>query len=226
MPSPRAHGFTLIEIIVSVSLLLVLSSLFMASYSGFNNSQTVKQAASTLVVNLSAVRTKASAGVKPTECITTLTGYIVDFTDDEYTAQALCEDDPAGDVTTYKLPTGVLFTPVPSSITFYVLDRGASVDQTIVLTGFGTTVGVHVSPSGLVSNEGSMSAPLGGPMQTRDADVDAYADDVTWCSNTDTDVKSKADTDTDVTAVDGASDTYTDTFEVLIYEETTRSNIS
>ena len=152
MQSPRAHGFTLIEIIVTVTLLLVLSGLFMASYTGFNSSQTVKQAASDLISNLQAVRTSASAGVKPVGCVT-LVGYIVNFpTDTTYTTQALCLAGAVGEIRTYTLPRGVTFSPTPQPVTFYALNRGASADQTITITGAGTTMKVSVFTSGVVSD--------------------------------------------------------------------------
>ncbi len=148
----RAHGFTLIEIIVSITLLLVLSGLFMAGYNGFNSSQTVKQAASTLVRNLQAVRTKAASGNKSAGC-DTLIGYIVKFPDSgSYTARALCQSGEVGDTESYLLPAGVLFSPTPGSVTFYALNRGASADRTITLTGFGTTSVVSVFTSGIVSD--------------------------------------------------------------------------
>lgn len=156
MDSSRAHGFTLIEIIVSVTLLLVLSGLFMASYTGFNSSQTVKQSASTLIRNLQAVRTNAASGVKPAGCAT-LVGYNVTFTSDDYTSQARClvggVETGVGDETIYELPTGVTFTfGSPVTIKFYPLNRGASSDLTISITGFGTTSVVHVYKSGIVSD--------------------------------------------------------------------------
>jgi len=158
MESSGSHGFTLIEIIVTVTLFLVLSSLFMASYSAFNNSQTVKQAASSLIRNLQAVRTNAASGTKPAGCTLpdTLVGYRVDFTGTGYTAQARClvsgSETGVGPKTAYTLPTGVTFPSVPSSITFYALDRGASRNETISLHGFGTTVKVSVFASGLISD--------------------------------------------------------------------------
>jgi prepilin-type N-terminal cleavage/methylation domain-containing protein len=152
MESSRAHGFTLIEIIVSITLLLVLSGLFMASYNGFNSSQTVKQAASTLIRNLQAVRTKAASGNKPTGC-DTLTGYIVKFPNSgSYTSRAICQSGEVGDAETYSLPAGVTFPSTPATFTFYALDRGASAGQTITLTGFGTTAKVSVFTSGVVSD--------------------------------------------------------------------------
>lgn len=157
MQSPsRSHGFTLIEIIVSVAILLLLSGLFIANYNGFSSSQTVRQATSDLVTNLQAVRTSAAAGVKPLAC-DTLVGYTVSFpTLSTYTASALClvggSEQSVGTVNSYTLPTGVTFSPTPDAITFYALNRGASADQTISLTGSGITMKVSVFTSGVVSD--------------------------------------------------------------------------
>ena len=149
----RYRGFTLIEIIVSVTILLLLSGLFIANYTGFNSSQTVRQAASDVIANLLAVRTMASAGIKPAGC-DTLVGYTVKFPDPAtYTAQALCQVGEIPEITTYTLPTGVKFpSPLPASITFYALNRGASADQTISIMGAGTTMKVSVFASGVVSD--------------------------------------------------------------------------
>lgn len=155
----RCRGFTLIELIVSVTLLLLLSGLFIANYTGFRNSQIVKQSASDLISNLQAVRTMASAGVKPVGC-DTLVGYVMNFpTSQTYTSQALCKIGTVGTPDFYTLPTGVTFSPTPQSITFYALNGGASVDQTITIVGAGTTMKVSVFKSGVVSDYISTSTP-------------------------------------------------------------------
>lgn len=155
--SDGSHGFTLIEIIVSVALLLLLSGLFVASYNGFNNTQAVKQAASNLINDLQAVRASATFGVKPTGC-DTLLGYQVNFAaaGTSYTSVAFCQvganEETVGEITTYTLPTGTVFAPVPQSITFYPLDHGASADQTITIVGNNTTAEVSVFSTGVVSD--------------------------------------------------------------------------
>lgn len=152
MKKTSSHGFTLIEIMVSVGVLLLLSGLFIAGYNRFNDTQKVQQAAATLIRNLQAVRTKAAFGTKPTGC-DTLVGYTVKFPDlATYTAQAVCQVGEIPEVTTYTLPTGVTFSPTPGSITFYALGRGASADQTITIIGAGTTMKVSVFTSGVVSD--------------------------------------------------------------------------
>jgi prepilin-type N-terminal cleavage/methylation domain-containing protein len=158
--SMKRNGFTLIEIIVSVTLLLLLSGLFVANYTGFNNPQTVSQSVSDVIMNLQAARTKAVSGVKPALCVTldTLVGYRVDFTatGSTYTVQARClvsgSEQGVGEIMTYTLPSGVKFSPIPFSMTFYALDRGASADQTISIVGNGVTKKVSVFKSGVISN--------------------------------------------------------------------------
>lgn len=151
MKKTFSHGFTLIEIMVGVSVILLLSGLFMAGYNRFNDRQKVQQAAATLIRNLQAVRTKAAFGTKPAGC-DTLVGYTVTFTAANYEASALCQTPVVSPVTTYNLPADVTFSPVPGDITFYALNRGALGAQTISLTGFGTTATVSVFTSGIVSD--------------------------------------------------------------------------
>jgi prepilin-type N-terminal cleavage/methylation domain-containing protein len=147
------HGFTLIEILVSVTLLLVLSGLMIANYNGFNDAQVVKQAASSMRSNMQAARTRAASGVKPTPC-DQLVGYQVDFTASTYKVSALCvvsgSEQLVGD-TTYTLPTGVTFAEVPLSTIFYALNRGASVSQTITLSGNDKTASVFIRESGAIN---------------------------------------------------------------------------
>jgi prepilin-type N-terminal cleavage/methylation domain-containing protein len=155
--SSPTRGFTLIEIIMSITITLLLTGLFVANYNGFNNSQIVNQSTSDIITNLQAARTKATSGVKPSGC-DTLVGYIVNFpTTGTYTTSALClvggSQSTVGDVQVYTLPKGVAFpSPTPGPITFYALDRGASVDQTISIVGNGVSKKVSVTRSGLVSD--------------------------------------------------------------------------
>ncbi len=152
--SSYLHGFTLIEILVSVTLLLVISGLMVANYNGFNDAQVVKQAASTMRSNVQAARTKAATGVKPTGC-DQLVGYEVDFTQGTYTVSALCMVGGSQQVlpngTVYPLPEGVIFSPIPLSTIFYALDRGASVAQTITLNGNQKTATISILASGAIN---------------------------------------------------------------------------
>jgi hypothetical protein len=118
----------------------------------------VKKAASDLVANLRAARTKAASGVKPSSGCDTLTGYQVRFPptipyNNTYKTQAFCETGAVGPTITYTLPAGVNFAlPLPASVIFYALDRGASEARTITLTGLQTTAKVSVFTSGIISD--------------------------------------------------------------------------
>jgi len=153
-PSCQRAGFTFIEILVSVTLLLVLSGLLIAGYSRFNDKQTVTQAALTLKSNLGAARTRAASGIKPEGC-DTLVGYRVEFpTTNTYTATALCEaqgvQEEVGIKETYTLPPGVMFTLLPQMFLFLPLDRGASVAQVIEISANTNTARLSVLSSGIV----------------------------------------------------------------------------
>lgn len=161
----HSRGFTLIELLVSVAIVLILGGMFVANYNGFNNTQTLKKSVSDLVTNLEDVRAMAAAGIKPGGC-DTLVGYTVDFpTNRVYQASALClvggSQQIVGTAKVYpELPAGVVFSPVPASITFYALNRGASGDEVITLAGFGATGDVLVSTSGLVSAKMVIVTPV------------------------------------------------------------------
>lgn len=151
------RGFTFIELVVTVTLILIMSSLIVASYNGFNSSQAVLQGAQTLKTNLVHVRTMATSGDKPAGC-DELVGYKMDFpTETSYTGVAVCMvdgvEEEVGSKVTYTLPKTVKFTaPLPASLVFYVLDRGASREGVITLQGITKTVNVWVSSTGVVSD--------------------------------------------------------------------------
>ncbi len=157
------HGFTFIELIVGVGILMVLSGALVANYNSFASSQTVSQAAATLKNNLNAARTAAASGLKPDGC-DTLVGYVVDFATTSsppyYATYAFC--DVGGTNTrvnsTQKvstLPLGLTITlspALPVSIVFYALDQGASANRTITIQGANASARIAVSTSGTVED--------------------------------------------------------------------------
>ncbi len=156
MESRTPNGFTFIEILVSVTLLLLLSGLLVAGYNRFNDSQVVAQAAATVQNNFRAIRTDAASGIKPEGC-GTLVGYRVAFpTSASYTATAVCQtaggQEELGIPDTYVLPTGVTFTPLPQTFLFYPLERGVSVTQVIELRSDTNVARLSVLSSGIVDD--------------------------------------------------------------------------
>lgn len=157
----RSEGFTFIELLVSIILILLLTGLLVAGYNRFNSKQLVVEAASTFKNNLRAIRTSASSGLKPEGC-DTLVGYEVDFqSTTAYTAAALCyvngNKQLVGTITPYTLPSGVSFVTragaLPGTIIFNAVDQGVSGAQTIQLTGINNTASIQIWSSGAVSTQ-------------------------------------------------------------------------
>jgi len=138
----RAEGFTLIEMIVAVTIMLVLLGITIIGYTSYNDRQKVKQAALTLKSDLRMARTNATSGKKPLSCNAfdeTFTGYKVIFTLSSYTVVPLCS---LGEITEEKvevtLPSGVSFDPVPYTFTYYPLIKGVSTPPSTICLTTGT----------------------------------------------------------------------------------------
>lgn len=114
-------GFTLIEILVAVTILLILSSIGVSNFTTFNDTQGLKQAALDLKSSLRTVQNKAFSGEKPTGCAS-LTGWRITFTATTYTTEPACAAaSPTASQRTTTLPTGITFSPTPTSVTFAVV---------------------------------------------------------------------------------------------------------
>ena len=133
----RKRGFTLIELMVVISIIALLVGLSIAGYSNFNKTQTLQAAAKDLKNNLRLAQNKALAQEKPTTC-TCLSGYQVMIGPSSYQMQAFCGLDPkapCGPTQTFSVPTSVTLSP-SLTVYFYVLGGGAE-PATITLSGFG-----------------------------------------------------------------------------------------
>ena len=151
-----SYGFTLVELLVSIIILLTLSGLLIAGYNGFNNTQAAKQGAASLKINLESARSKAAYGLKPDGC-SSLEGYLVQFpTNTTYTVVAFCTvsgvAEPVGDVTTFVLPPGLIFSPIPQQFMFLPLNQGVSLSQQLTIVGNNATQTVFVLMSGVITD--------------------------------------------------------------------------
>ncbi len=150
-------GFTLIEVIVSIGISLLVVGAVIVNYNGYNDTQTLKQAALTLKNNLRFAQVKALAGEKPASNCTRLVGYEISFMAGGYTQQASCEPEGlSGEATTVTFPSSLQFNPVPSAFTFYVVSQGTNLASAVSLrlTGFGKTYIIQVSPGGDINDLG------------------------------------------------------------------------
>lgn len=159
------QGFTLIELIIVVTVVLIISVVTLLNYNSYTDRQRVKQAGLTLRSDLRLTQTKATSGQKPFICdaTTTLESYKVTFSDCEgkgacYEMQPICMKagvlvNTNTEVTRVYLPSGVSFqSGYPSPIYFLSVTGTTSADQKIILTGAGVNYTVDVSVSGSVSD--------------------------------------------------------------------------
>ena len=163
------RGFTLIELVVAILVILLLVSAVLSNYNNFNENQKVKQAALTLKSDLRLGQTKALSAQKPTSIICdSLVGYEIVFSTvgavSSYDIRAVCSNagvtERAGDseALTIRLPGGVTFSPLPNpaSIIFRVLAKGISfpTEVTITLSGLAKGYQLQVSPNGDIKDLG------------------------------------------------------------------------
>jgi len=146
-------GFSLIELLVVVTITGILFGVGVAKYTDFNRSQILEQAAQELKNNLRLAQTKAASGEKPVGCTGGLDGYQVSFSlPRTYQIQAKCGGSLVGTPNIFNLPSVLEFSSLPSPILFKVLAQGTDLnnDLTISLSAFGKTKTVSVTKQGKI----------------------------------------------------------------------------
>jgi prepilin-type N-terminal cleavage/methylation domain-containing protein len=150
-------GFTLIELMVAITVSLFITGGIIVNYNAYNQTQTLKQAALTLKNDFRYIQSKAASGEKPSGCAT-LTGWQITFAARSYSYQPVCNGNPAGTQSSISLPPGISFSAVPSpaTIVIYVLSQGTSLTGTVTisLTGSGKTYTLKVNPAGNMGDFG------------------------------------------------------------------------
>lgn len=151
----KTSGFTLIELIVAVSIIGILFSIGVAKYGEFNRSQIVEQAALDLKNNLRLAQNRAFIGEKdssPTACGTTkyLDGWYVSFDSGSYDIYGRCGEDTTFFSTTIPLSSKkvTISSPLPPTIRFKPLGNGVENAGTITLSGSGGSRTVTVTATG------------------------------------------------------------------------------
>ncbi len=115
------RGFTLIELVITVGISMLLIGGIVVNYNSFNDTQALKQVGLTLKNNLRLAQVKSTSVIKPESGCTQLVGYRVTFAASSYATQAQCTEGLVGEATTVVLPSGVTFSPIPTSVTFAAL---------------------------------------------------------------------------------------------------------
>ena len=141
-------GFTVVELLIILSLMALLFTLGIAQYNRFNRSQSLVKARDELISNLRLTQSKALGAEKPSSCLGALSGHKLKFIDNRhYKIVAVCgeEIDIKTDI---ALPSGVSKQAGSNEIFFKVLSQGSESDVSLVLSGFGETKTVTVSTVG------------------------------------------------------------------------------
>lgn len=148
-------AFTLVELMVVVSIMALLFGLGYAQYQNFNRGQVLNQAALNLKNDLRDAQNSALSGIKPTGCSGVLTAYKVTFNAGSYDIDSEVTGCAAS-TKTIALPQNVTISslpllPNPNPIRFKVLAQGTDINGSTTVTlrsSFGQTKTLTITSSG------------------------------------------------------------------------------
>jgi type II secretory pathway pseudopilin PulG len=131
----RTVGFTLIEILVTTTIIMLISSLGLAAYNDFNNRQTLDGVASQIKNDLRQIRGWAMNGKKSSGCNGDLIGYQVTFDPNAHTYRvALLCPNPIT-INTFSYDTRITLSGDPTNVfVFAALDGSTNEEVTINLS--------------------------------------------------------------------------------------------
>lgn len=154
-------GFTLIEVLVSLTVIGLLFGFGFANFRDFSRRQQLTSVARSLAGQIRLVQAKASAGEKPDDLkcndTNTLSSYsfqIIDAFSYKIVANCMGGSVDVGEVS--SLPDGISMSPTSGTVSFKVLGQGTSIVSggsfVITLTQAGTsnTTTVTVTAGGEV----------------------------------------------------------------------------
>lgn len=152
----KQKGFTLIELMVVLSITAVLGTLGIAGFTVYNQIQILQTATSDVMSVLNLAKSRAQSQVKPSALCSsseTLDGYAVEILalSKKYPLYLVCSGSYKPVVEEAKtLPKGVSFDANKSL--FYPIQRGGAQDaDEIVISGYGRSKTVTVNSLGGVS---------------------------------------------------------------------------
>ncbi len=147
------QGFTLVEIMVVISLMAILAGTGIAGYRNSARKQAVEVAAQKLISALRKAQVNAAAGVKE-GCAGTLTGWQVNVSANSYTIEGLCGVTTFNSRTENYTGASVTVFPSPNPILFKVLNQGTNIigstTVTLGVTGISYTRNVKVLWTGQI----------------------------------------------------------------------------
>lgn len=154
-PAPKTteHAYTLIEILVSLTIISLIFGVGFISFREFARRQALAAVARSLRGDLRLAQEQALVGKKPGGC-NVLGGYRFSaVSGTQYTIEAVCSNGNFSvGKTSVPFPSGVSMNPVPGNILFKVLgqgtDLGSDVEVNLVQEATGNTIKVTITTGG------------------------------------------------------------------------------
>ena len=134
-------GFSLIEILVSITILAIMSTVGIASYRNTARNQALLADVDQIIQILNIAKTNVNSG-KKVSCSSSLAAWQVSFLGSSYKLQEVCVVGPLSDYATYNLSSKN--TTNITTITFYPLGKGATAG-TITLSPANKIINVSIS---------------------------------------------------------------------------------
>lgn len=149
----KTAGFTIVEIVVVFAITAILSTIGIASFVTYNQTQILLTAESDLRSTLNLAKSRALSQAKPAQCATqVLSGYRVNLSlgSRNYTLEAVCSG------ASYSLQTTTLHPDLmfgagtnPTSYFFPVIVSGVSGSGMIIITGYGQSRTITIDSIGI-----------------------------------------------------------------------------
>lgn len=136
---PLKNGYTLIELLVGITIISIVFSVGFASFREFSRRQALSGVSKSIKTDLRLAQQLASTGQKPAiGTCTQLVGYTITFFTDNYSLDANCTNANRN-IKTIDLPTGITETD-NLSVQYKVLGQGTNLttDLTVTLTHIAT----------------------------------------------------------------------------------------
>lgn len=148
-------GFSLIELLVVISILALISVAGVASFVSFNNRQVIDGAVSDVANFYILGRQRALSQVRPEQCASTdsLRGYqvVVSTSQQTYQLNGLCGNNSYV-VSQKTLPPNVSFDNTsPTSVVFNVPSANTASQATVTINGYGKSNRIIIESSGAIS---------------------------------------------------------------------------
>ena len=167
MPKPTVSatrklsaGYTLIELLVSTTIVMLVVSGGLVSYRRFDDKQKLVSASRQIESSLRDVQKRAQSGQKPETGCTQLSGWRftkgTSYQAGTYSLHPECAPEGTLPGTTYTLPAGVTINESSVSILFQVLSGKADAPKTINLVTQQGNQRLSVNQSGSIENLGEI----------------------------------------------------------------------